>query len=183
LGKGLSKSRLERTGLDRCRRSIRFKARSLNPPLQASPTPVIFLSPPGGTTTSLEGKATGLGRRPLPVQTTCDRRGANDPIMPTLVSGCFESASANCVTALEGGEQAEHGAFSPLALPLRKMRQANPLAPPKSATVEIGRGRGIGEAASRRTDATFVDHGRDVGRWDSFSKDRRKVAVVRHLWR
>jgi hypothetical protein len=56
LGKGLSKSRLERTGLDRCRKSIRFKRRSLNPLLQTRPTSVIFLSAPGGTTISLEGK-------------------------------------------------------------------------------------------------------------------------------
>jgi hypothetical protein len=102
--------------------------------------------------------------------------------MPTFVSGHLSLLQRTVSPPLWGG-RAEHAAFSPLALLLRNMRQANPLALPKSAMMEIGRGRGIGEAASRRTDATFVDHGRDVRRWDSFSKGRRKVAVVRHLWR
>jgi hypothetical protein len=40
----------------------------------------------------------------------------------------------------------------------------------------------MGEAASQCADVAFSDHGRGVGRWDSFvHKGRRKGGVVRHL--
>jgi hypothetical protein len=52
----------------------------------------------------------------------------------------------------------------------------------KPVTVEIDRGRGIGEAASPWAGAAFTDHGGDVGRWDRFvHKGQRKVAVMLHL--
>jgi hypothetical protein len=48
------------------------------------------------------------------------------------------------------------------------MRQAHPRVSITPATVEIGRGRGISEAASERADVAFVDGGEHVGRWDRF---------------
>ena len=83
-------------------------------------------------------------------------------------SVAISSLLQRTATPSSSGERTEHAEFFSIGLIAAQYAPFQPLHSTKSATVEIGRERDIGEAASQHADATFIDHGGDVGRGKGF---------------
>jgi hypothetical protein len=117
------------------------------------------------------------------LQTTCDRRGTDDLVMTTTSVAISSLLQQTAAPPSSGGTSQSCGIFSiGLVAVQSRCAGAKPPRLTKPATVEIDRGRGIGEAASQWAGAAFTGHGGDVGRWDGFvHKGQRKVAVMLHL--